>query len=105
MSKRWPSAGPASGFLRSEIATYRRVFPRVLLFKVRPERADAEVQNLIIVALKTGNPALLESADAETAALLGKLYRGETDFPAAILTDDLAPVEYYNSFAQRARQN
>jgi spermidine synthase len=93
-------AGPSSRFLQAELATYRRIFPRVLLFKVRPERADTEVQNLIIVALKSENSAPLQTEDAEISRLLAAIEQNYEQIPAEILTDELAPVEYYNSFAQ-----
>jgi len=91
-------SGKKSRFLQSEIATYRAVFPQVLLFKVRPERADEEVQNLIIVALKTKNPVSLESDDAENSRLLKNIYNQKLNLETPVLTDDIAPVEYYNSF-------
>ncbi|MEP6902426.1 MAG: fused MFS/spermidine synthase, partial [Actinomycetota bacterium] len=55
--------GKASRFLQAEIATYKQVFPKIYLFKVRPERGDEEVQNLIIVACKSDNPSELRSSD------------------------------------------
>lgn len=97
-------SGEASRFLRSEIATYRQIFPQVLVFKVRPELRDTDVQNLIIVALKSNNSAPLESADPEIAPLLANFYNQPIMLETAILTDELAPVEYYNSFSQSAFQ-
>jgi spermidine synthase len=92
--------GPASGFINAELRTYRRIFPQVLLFKVRPERADSEIQNLIIVASKNPNPIKTESDAPEISKFLSNLYRQPIDPRENVLTDDLAPVEYYNSFAQ-----
>ena len=106
--------GPASHFLQAEVATYKQVFPHVYLFKVNPARPDEQLQNLIIVALK-GSPPFKGGVDAASAdgvvanhddqirRLLANIY--PTDFPLTltltlpILTDDLAPVEYYNSKA------
>ncbi len=96
--------GSASRFLNAEINTYQQIFPQVYLFKVRPERADEEVQNLIIVALKTDQPKLLKSADAEISILLKNLYTAPLKIDTPVLTDELAPVEYYNSSAQRFAQ-
>ncbi len=93
--------GDASRFLQAEIATYQQIFPQVYLFKVRSERADEDVQNLIIVALKTGNPVMLKSADVEVSRLLSNLYTEPIKLETRIFTDELAPVEYYNSSAQR----
>jgi spermidine synthase len=92
--------GSASRFINAELATYRQVFPQVLVFKVRPDRADEEVQNLIIVAAKSPAPASVETADAEIAALLKNLYTAPLDVRENVLTDDLAPVEFFNSYAQ-----
>lgn len=92
--------GKASRFINAELATYRQVFPQVLVFKVRPERADEEVQNLIIVASKSPSPLKVESPDAEFSAILKNLYTAPLEQRENILTDDLAPVEFYNSFAQ-----
>jgi len=93
-------SGDSSRFLQAELATYRQIFPRVYLFKINSEYSGDHFQNLIIVALKEKNTVALESADANIKSLLAHLY--ETTAPAnvQILTDDLAPVEYYNSFAQ-----
>jgi spermidine synthase len=92
--------GASSGFLQSELKTYRQIFPRVYLFKVYPETPNDRQQNLIIVACKEKNAAALESPDAEIAALLSHLSGEFPETRIDILTDDLAPVEYYNSFAE-----
>ncbi len=92
--------GSASRFINAELATYRQVFPHVLVFKVRPEHADEDVQNLIIIASKSPTPLNVESSDAEIAAILKNLYTAPLELRENILTDDLAPVEFYNSFAQ-----
>ncbi len=95
--------GTASRFFQAEFATYKKVFPQVFVFKVDDEKSDSQVQNLIIVACKSNNPALFNSREPEISQLLSHLYN--QDFPDSqpILTDDLAPVEYYNSFDQSAR--
>lgn len=92
--------GSASRFINAELATYRQVFPQVLLFKIRPERADEEVQNLIIIASKGRSPLSFESTDPEISEILKNLYTAPLESRENILTDDLAPVEFYNSFAQ-----
>lgn len=93
--------GDASRFLRAELKTYRRVFPKVYLFKVNANDADERLQNLIIVACKEKNAAPLSNGGgAETDDLLKHLSDKNLDTDLEILTDDRAPVEYYNSFAQ-----
>ena len=93
-------SGAGSGFLRAELKTYKEIFPRVLLFKVNNDYSNEHFQNLIIVAVKEKNAALLESSDARTDELFSHVYTEPIDSEIKILADDLAPVEYYNSFAQ-----
>jgi hypothetical protein len=90
--------GPAGKFLQAEYNTFKAVFPDVLLFKVRQDKRDDELQNAILVACKTECPD--GDGSFATAALLSHMYR-KTDLftEAPVLTDDLAPVEYYNSLA------
>ncbi len=92
--------GDASRFLQAELKTYAEVFPHVYLFKVNADYTDEQLQNLIIVALKEKNASPLKSDDAQIAELLAHLYTKNLTPDQKILTDDLAPVEYYNSFAQ-----
>ncbi len=94
--------GNSGKFLQAELATYRKVFPRVLLFKVDSAKKDDELQNLIVVAIKEKNSALFSSNDTEIQRLLSNLYEKLLETKAEILTDELAPVEYYNSFSQSA---
>jgi hypothetical protein len=66
---------------------------------VRQDKRDEELQNAILIACRT-TCQNVPATNNETAALLSHLYRNEhlfTDSP--LLTDDLAPVEYYNSLA------
>lgn len=94
--------GDAAKFLQAELKTYKQVFPQVYLFKVNADYTDEQLQNLIIVACKNKNAAALTSDDAQTTNLFEHLYKENINSEIEILTDDLAPVEYYNSFAQRA---
>ena len=92
--------GEKSKFLQAEFKTYQAIFPNVFLFKVRNEKGDNLTQNLIIVASKSKNISL-DSTDEEISALLQNLYSKSLNLTVPVLTDDLAPVEYYNSFAQQ----
>ncbi len=92
--------GDSSRFLQAELKTYRQVFPRVYLFKIHPENADEKLQNLIIIACQNENTVPPTSPDPQIARLLNQRYPEEIKTDLAPLTDDLAPVEYYNSFAQ-----
>lgn len=93
--------GPADGFFRAELATYRSVFRQVYAFKVNSERRDTDLQNIILIAFKTDRPVSLRTSDTEFADLLSHRVTREFQPTLSPLTDDLAPVEYYNSIAQR----
>ncbi len=92
--------GPSSSFLQAELRTYKEVFPQVYLFKVRPDYTEERLQNIMIVALKNPAPPALTSEDPQIAGLLAHRYAADVPLTRNILTDDLAPVEYYNSIAQ-----
>ena len=94
--------GDTSKFFQAEIATYREVFPHVFVFKVKPAYPDERTQNLIIVACKSDCDRTPDSSDAQILDLLSHRYTTEFPIDTPILTDDLAPVEYYNSFAQNS---
>ncbi|MFN2392330.1 MAG: fused MFS/spermidine synthase [Pyrinomonadaceae bacterium] len=92
--------GDASRFLQAEFKTYQQVFSRVYLFKVNSEYSNEQLQNLIIVACKKENSVPLKSQDPEISYLLQNFYEKIPEMQIDILTDDLAPVEYYNSSGQ-----
>lgn len=93
-------SGPGSLFLQAEFRTYQQVFPQVFLFKVRPEKNDKELQNLIVIACKSNCMPSAPTGDQTIDPLLARRYTA--DFPLGLpaLTDDLAPVERYNSIAR-----
>jgi spermidine synthase len=89
--------GPQSRFLRAETATYRKIFPQVLLFPVAdPGNAD-RWQNVLLVGLKSSRPASLASRDPRLADLLTHFLNSPIDEDLPVLTDDFAPVDYYLS--------
>lgn len=92
--------GDAGHFVRAEIATYRTVFPRVMIFKVHGDKNDGDLQNLVLVALRSSEPGM-HSVDSSLNELLSHEYDQPLEINEPILTDDLAPVEYYSSLAQR----
>ena len=93
--------GTGSRFFQAEFATYRSVFPHVYLFKVNSGYPDDRLQNLIVVACKRQCDDRSGGSDPAISELLQHRYPSEPD-GAPVLTDDLAPVEYYNAFEQRA---
>lgn len=91
--------GEGSKFLQTEVKTYREIFPQIYLFKARAEKPDNVPQNAVLVITKANN-ATFESNDEGISVLLKNRYEKTLDSSLPILTDDLAPVEYYNSLAQ-----
>jgi spermidine synthase len=89
--------GPGGRFFHAELATYREVFADVTVFKVRPERRDDQMQNLIIVARASATPIDTADSDPEMTRLLANIRPVEPDRSIPVLTDELAPVEFYNS--------
>jgi len=92
--------GDGSLFLQAEFATYKEVFPSVHLFKVRPDRPDDQLQNLIVVACKRECFTAATTADPLIDSLLTRRHTAEFPITVPILTDDLAPVDRYMSIAQ-----
>ncbi len=92
--------GEGAKFLQAEVKTYQEVFPNVYLFKAKAGKADNFAQNAIIIATKS-NKISFESTDETISNLLKNRYEKPLDLSVPSLTDDLAPVEYYNSLAQR----
>lgn len=93
--------GEAGRFFQAEYKTYKAVFPEVSVFQVNQKRAPAQLQNLIIVARKSDAP-IGRSADSQIEELLTSRIAPAESSNADIITDDLAPVEYFNSLAQRS---
>jgi len=95
--------GDASLFLQAELATYRSVFPFVHVFKVRPERSDDELQNLIVVACKGECLPTGSQGDAFIDSLLARRHTADIPITVHAFTDDLAPVDRYMSIAQASQ--
>lgn len=87
--------GEKGEFLRAEYATYKSVFPHVLVFPVKDKKDGSLVQNIMIVALKDGQEPSLESMDKEFSEYLSHRWRGNIQVDMPLLTDDFAPVEHY----------
>jgi len=88
-------SGEKGKFLRAEYATYKEIFPIVLVFLASDPSSPGESQNVIIVALKSEKAFDREIIGEEFREYLSHLWAGPiiTDMP--VLTDDFAPVEYY----------
>ena len=94
--------GESSRFLQAELATYKSVFPFVHVFKVNADSPDERTQNVMIVACKSQCPVIPSETgnDPEIARLLSHRYSADIPLDMPVLTDDLSPVEFYNSIAQ-----
>lgn len=90
--------GEGSLFLQAEFATLKEIFSQVFVFKVRGERPDSEAQNVVLVASKA-DKITFETSDEEIAKMLENRRENPSNLTVPVLTDDLAPVEYYNSLA------
>jgi spermidine synthase len=90
--------GPASQFLHAEMKTYQSVFPYVQAFKVISDKPDDQLQNVILAACKS-DCFDHEASDAQITDLLTHRYTEPIQLNLPLLTDDLAPVEYYGSIA------
>jgi predicted membrane-bound spermidine synthase len=98
-------------FLRSEIATYKSVFPQVYLFAVQyPDPSETErqyFQNFLLVGLKSSVKPNFVNENEELQKFLNHLISIEPGVDAKVLTDEFAPVEFYASRAlsRITRQN
>lgn len=89
--------GEKGKFLRAEYTTYKSIFPQVYLFPVRESNNGNEVQNIILVALKSKDNQNFNDADPELNEYLQHLWKKEINDDTPILTDDFAPVDFYIS--------
>ena len=89
--------GEKGKFFRAEYKTYKKVFPQVYAFPVYfPNKVD-EVQNIILVGIKSKEKPSFISKDKDLNDYLNHLWKGKIDDDVPVLTDDYAPVDYYNS--------
>lgn len=91
--------GDNSKFLRAEYATYQSIFPQVYLFPVREIEDGFEVQNIILVALKSEKEPSFFNDDPNLDEYLKHLWKKGIKSDMPILTDDYAPVDSYISSA------
>lgn len=87
--------GKRSEFLRAEYKTYQQVFPQVYLFPVANPDSDSEFQNIMLLAIKSSIKPNFNHADGEMAEYFSHLWKGEIKTNLPVLTDDFAPVDYY----------
>jgi spermidine synthase len=87
--------GNASLFLRAELATYRQVYPYVYVFAVMDPEDRHIVQSTILIAVKSSQEPPWLNDDPELASYLTHEVSGQVVADIPVLTDELAPVDYY----------
>jgi spermidine synthase len=90
-------------FLRAELATYKSVFPQVILFAVKYPNPDEKertyLQNFMLVGLKSTKQFSMTDTNSELNRFLSHKLEMEIPQNLPVLTDEYAPVEYYTSKA------
>jgi spermidine synthase len=87
--------GEKGKFARAEYATYKEIFPQVFLFLVKNINDASQPQNVMLVALKSEKIPDWKSPYKETDEFLSRVWKKPIADDVPILTDDFAPVEYY----------
>jgi spermidine synthase len=87
--------GGKSDFLKAEYITYKNIFPQVYLFPVTRPDNGGQVQNVILVALRSEKSPSFTDVDSTLNEYLGHLWQKPIETNLPILTDDFAPVDYY----------
>ncbi len=94
--------GEQGQIFRAIRASFAQVFPRTHVFPVNRPKDGDDVQNIMLVAMKTPRPIPL-SWDPAMRAMLDKEWTRPIPNDTAPLTDDYAPVERYAMAILRAR--
>ncbi len=87
--------GEKGKLLRAMLATFKSVFPRVLIYAVDDADDGSRPQNIMLVALKSDKRPKPFSADPELNAYLFKTWIPPVPQDLPVLTDAYAPVEDY----------
>ncbi|MFA5076028.1 MAG: fused MFS/spermidine synthase [Patescibacteria group bacterium] len=88
-------AGDHGRFLQAEYITYQSVFPQVYLLPVQAPQDSQQLQNIILVALKSNDLPSWQSTDPELNGYLQHLWVEPIADNLPVLVDNYAPVEYY----------
>jgi spermidine synthase len=88
--------GASGEFFRAEYATYASVFPFVYAFRVSPETPTNKLQNVVLMASNTDLSHKIAAARTRNP-LFDRLMTDRVVRDVPVLTDDFAPVEFYNS--------
>lgn len=90
--------GKRGKFARAEYATFKEVFSQVYLFKVKDTKDSFKNQNIMLLALKSNKVFNWENPNQEINQYLNLVWDKAIPADMRILTDDFAPVEYYDIF-------
>ncbi len=82
-------------FLRAEVATYKSIFPSVLVIPVKKDYDWEEIINIMIVASKKKLSDKLESKDKEIDWYLKNIWKKPIPSDIPVITDEYAPIDYY----------
>lgn len=87
--------GKRGKFVQAEYKTYKSVFPQVYIFPVENYLDGENVQNIMLVALKSDQKPSFRDVNPEIDKLLQHVWTKEITTDLPILTDDWAPVDQY----------
>lgn len=91
-------SGPNAKFFESELLTYKSIFPHVKVFAVTSPKDEVRIQNIILIAFKsTAEPRTTTNDDPEVTKKLDNEWKGIISADAQILSDEFAPVDYFNN--------
>ena len=87
--------GEKAIFFEREYATYASIFPQVYAFHLDDGRRADELQNIILVALKSPLAPLFTNSNPVWQQYLDQRWTKRLSASGHILTDEFAPVEQY----------
>ena len=87
--------GEKAIFFEREYATYASVFPQVYAFHLNESQRADELQNIILVALKSPIEPSFTSNNPVWQQYLNQRWTKSLPTGGPILTDEFAPVEQY----------
>ncbi|MBU1053313.1 MAG: fused MFS/spermidine synthase [Proteobacteria bacterium] len=87
--------GDKGKFFRAAYVTIKSVFPHVYVFPVQHPMQPEELQNLIIIAVKSDKAGTLTSSAPELNRYLAHYWKDKIACDIPVLKDEFAPVEHY----------
>ncbi len=87
--------GKKGRYLRAQYATFKAVFPQVYIVPVQDAQDAEKVQNILLLALKSGKEPDFSSAEGELQDMLEHVWTREIKTDLEVFTDNYAPVDRY----------